>query len=67
VGCQPVMWHLSDSIREACQELRLCDPLGMGLRRISPYGTQVAGLRVDTTSDVGSSGKVESGHHPRFL
>ena len=67
VGCQHVMWHLGDSTREACQGLRLCDPLETGLRWTSPYGTQVARLRVDITPNVGSSGGAESGHHPRFL
>ena len=67
VGCQHVMWPLGDSTREVCQGLKLCDPLGMGLRRTSPYGTQVAGLRVDTTLDVDSSGGAESEHYPRFL
>ena len=58
VGCglSTCVWHLNDSTWDACQGLMLCDPLGMRLRRTSSYDTQVAGLRVDTTPDVDSSG-----------
>ena len=30
VGCQLVRWHLSDSTREACQGLMLCDAFETG-------------------------------------
>ena len=66
VGCQLVRWYMSDSTRETCQGLMLCDPLETGLRRTSPYDTQVARLRVDTTPDVDASGETESVHHPSF-
>jgi len=69
VGCglSTFAWHLSDNTRDACQRLMLSNPLGIELRRTSPYGTQVAGLRMGTTLDVGSSGEAENGHQPRFL
>jgi len=51
VGCQPVLWHLSDSTRDTCRGLMLYDPSGTELRRTSLYGTQVVELRVDTTPD----------------
>ena len=48
-GLSTCVWHLSDSTKDVCQGLMLCDTLGMGLRQTSPYSTQVVGLRVDTT------------------
>jgi len=50
---------LNDSTRDACQRLILCDSLEMGLRQTSLYGTQITGLRMDITPNIGSSGETD--------